>query len=78
MDIVDNTEGILKEPEPWVVMQAFGASSVDLELRVWIDNARARKRITSSLSKEIKQEFDKQGIEIPYPRRHIILEKEKG
>jgi small-conductance mechanosensitive channel len=76
LDIANNTEGILKEPEPWLVMQAFGASSVDLELRVWIDNARNRKRITSHLSKEIKQEFDRQGIEIPYPRRHIILEKE--
>lgn len=77
MDIANNTEGVIKEPEPWLVMQAFGASSVDLELRVWIDNARMRKRITSHLSKEIKLEFDKQGIEIPYPRRHVILEKEK-
>jgi MscS family membrane protein len=76
LDIANNTEGILKEPEPWLVMQAFGASSVDLELRVWIDNARLRKRITSHLSKEIKLAFDKQGIEIPYPRRHVILEKE--
>jgi MscS family membrane protein len=76
MDIAKNTEGVLEKPEPWLVMQAFGASSVDLELRVWIDNARMRKRITSSLSKEIKLEFDKQGIEIPYPRRHVILHKE--
>ncbi len=76
LDVAKNTEGVLKDPEPIVIMQAFGASSIDLELRVWIDNARARKNIMSSLAKEIKMEFDKQGIEIPYPRRHIIMEKD--
>ncbi len=75
LDITKNTEGILKDPEPIVVMQAFGASSIDLELRAWIGNARNRKNIMSTLSKGIKTEFDKQGIEIPYPRRHVILEK---
>jgi MscS family membrane protein len=75
LDVAKNTEGVLEEPEPIVIMQAFGASSIDLELRVWIDNARQRKNIMSTLAKEIKLEFDRQGIEIPYPRRHVILEK---
>lgn len=75
LDVAKNTEGVLKEPASVVIMQAFGASSIDLELRVWIDNARARKNIMSTLAKEIKIEFDKHGIEIPYPRRHIIMEK---
>jgi small-conductance mechanosensitive channel len=75
LDVAKNTEGVLKDPAPIVIMQAFGASSVDLELRVWINNARRRKIVMSALAKEIKTEFDKQGIEIPYPRRHIILEK---
>jgi small-conductance mechanosensitive channel len=75
LDIAKNTEGVLKEPASVVVMQAFGASSIDLELRVWIDNARNRKNIMSTLGKGIKKAFDEQGIEIPYPRRHVILEK---
>lgn len=75
LDAAKNTEGVLKEPASVVIMQAFGASSIDLELRVWIDNARQRKNIMSTLAKEIKAEFDRQGIEIPYPRRHVILEK---
>jgi len=77
LKIASNTEYVLDKPKPLVVMQAFGASSVDLELRVWINNARKRKIVTSTISKEIKEEFNKQGIEIPYPRRRIIMEKEK-
>ncbi len=76
LDVAKNTEGVLKEPASVVIMQAFGASSVDFELRVWIDNARNRKNIMATWAKEIKLEFDKQGIEIPYPRRHVILHKD--
>jgi small-conductance mechanosensitive channel len=76
LNVAKNTEGVLKDPAPIVVMQGFGASSVDLELRVWINNARRRKIVMSALAKEIKTEFDKQGIEIPYPKRHIIIEKD--
>lgn len=73
--VAKGMEGIKEKPAPVVIMQGFGESSIDLELRAWIDNARARKNIMSALAKEIKAEFDRQGIEIPYPRRHIIMGK---
>jgi small-conductance mechanosensitive channel len=68
---------VLKKPEPKVIVKKFGESSIDLELRVWIENARLRRTITSETQKRIKEEFDKSGIEIPYPMRHIILEEKK-
>ncbi|MEE8400833.1 MAG: mechanosensitive ion channel family protein [Candidatus Hydrothermarchaeaceae archaeon] len=75
LDVAKGMEGVKEKPAPVVIMKGFGDSSIDLELRAWIDNARARKNIMSALAKGIKTEFDRQGIEIPYPKRHIIMEK---
>jgi len=66
---------ISKEPLPKVVVRNFGESSVDLQLRVWIDNARKRMDTISYITDNIKAAFDKNGIEIPYPKRDITIIK---
>jgi len=75
LKIAKETKGVLSKPEPKVIVKEFAESSINLELRVWIENARQRRSITSEISKRIKEEFDRHKIEIPYPTRHIILEK---
>ena len=40
--VADSSDWISKEPPPKVVVKNFGESSVDLQLRVWIDDARKR------------------------------------
>ncbi|MFO7971878.1 MAG: mechanosensitive ion channel family protein [Desulfobacterales bacterium] len=64
---------VSKEPPPVVVVKNFGESSVDLQLRVWIDDARKRIHTISSITDIIKGVFDKNGIEIPYPKRDITI-----
>jgi len=64
---------VSKEPPPVVVVKNFGESSVDLQLRVWIDDARKRIHTISSITDTIKGVFDKNGIEIPYPKRDITI-----
>lgn len=64
---------ILKDPLPKVVVTAFGESSVDLQLRVWIGDARKRMDTISDVTDKVKEAFDKEGIEIPYPRRDITI-----
>lgn len=76
--IADETEGVEKKPEPWVLFKQFGDSSIDLELRMWITEAQRRRRITSAIGKRMKEEFDKQGIEIPYPQRVVYMKGPKG
>jgi len=56
-----------------VVVKNFGDSSVDLQLRVWIDDARKRMRTISYITDRVKTAFDEQGIEIPYPKRDIYI-----
>jgi len=64
---------VSKAPPPKVVVRNFGESSVDLQLRVWIDDARKRMDTISSITDKIKEVFDKNGIEIPYPKRDITI-----
>ena len=78
-DLINNVAGTLpwvsKEPPSKVIVKNFGESSVDLQLRVWIDDARKRMDTISSITDKIKEVFDKNGIEIPYPKRDISIIK---
>jgi small-conductance mechanosensitive channel len=73
LDIADTIEWIAKEPEPKVVVRLFGESSVELQARVWIKNARKRMDTISEITDRVKEAFDQHGIEIPYPKRDIVI-----
>ena len=73
LDITDAIEWIAKEPKPKVVVRLFGESSVDLQVRVWIKDARKRMDTISEITDRVKEAFDRHGIEIPYPKRDIVI-----
>ncbi|MFO7560506.1 MAG: mechanosensitive ion channel family protein [Desulfobacterales bacterium] len=77
LNVADTAEWILKTPSPKVVVKSFGESSVDLQLRVWIDDARKRMDTISFITDRVKSAFNKEGIEIPFPRRDIVITHEK-
>ena len=77
MDIAKTADWVLEDPPPKVVVRQFGESSVDLELRVWIKDARRRMDTISHMTDNIKGAFDKEGIEIPYPKRDITIMQTK-
>jgi len=74
--VANFTEWIAKDPAPKVVVRNFGESSVDLQLRVWINDARRRMDTISYITDNIKTLFDKEGIEITYPKRDIFIKHE--
>ena len=61
------------DPPPKVVVRHFGESSVDLQLRVWITDARKRMDTISTVTDRLKSAFDDAGIEIPFPKRDITI-----
>lgn len=73
LEVVETMEWASKEPPPVVVVTNFGESSVDLQLRVWIENARKRIHTISYVTDSVKEAFDREGIEIPYPKRDIRI-----
>ena len=73
LKVANQTEWVLDDPPPKVVVRNFGESSVDLQLRVWIHDARRRMDTISYITDNVKEAFDIEGIEIPYPRREIYI-----
>ena len=67
---------VMKERPTKVVVKSFGDSAVNLEARVWIKDPRRRIDTISHITDRTKEVFDEQGIEIPYPKRDIIIRKE--
>jgi small-conductance mechanosensitive channel len=70
-DVALEADWVLREPAPKVVVRNFGESSVDLQLRVWIANARRRIDTISHVTDRVHSVFASAGIEIPYPKRDI-------
>jgi len=67
---------VMRDPAPKVVVRNFGESSVDLQARVWISDPRRRMDTISYITDNVKEAFDRDGIEIPYPKREIFIRNE--
>ncbi len=68
-----SADWISAQPAPKVVVRDFGESSVGLQLRVWIKDARKRMDTISYITDRVKTLFDENGIEIPFPKRDISI-----
>jgi small-conductance mechanosensitive channel len=62
---------VLADPQSKVIFSAFGASSLDLELRVWIADFDDRRTVQSDLLLEIDRRFRDLDIEIPFPQSDL-------
>jgi small-conductance mechanosensitive channel len=76
MEVLKNNQYVLKDPVPTVAVANLGDSSVDLIVRPWVNTSDywgAKWEITQ----KIKESFDKNKINIPFPQRDIHLFQEK-
>ncbi|MFM2578131.1 mechanosensitive ion channel domain-containing protein [Vibrio fortis] len=62
---------VLEEPSPYVVFLAFGASSLDFELRVHITAIEHRLSTIHLINKNIDKLFRENNIEIAFPQMDI-------
>ena len=76
LDVVSADDRVLKDPEPFVAVASLGDSSVNLTARVWV-NAADYWDIFFKMNEEVKKEFDKQGISIPYPQQDVHIHQKK-
>lgn len=63
---------VMSDPEPNAVSIGFGASSVDLELRVWVEPVRSSViRVKTDLIHQIHDKFREEGIGIAFPHMQL-------
>jgi len=70
MDVADKNPICLDEPKPLFIHRGFGDSSVDFQFSVWSTRANWLE-LKNSMQLQIKEAFDREDIEIPFPHRTI-------
>ncbi len=76
-DIIENDKAILKTPEPIVRIKQLADNSVNFQVLVWASNSDYWQML-SDFQENVKIYFDKEGIEIPFPQRDIIIKNIDG
>jgi len=64
-------EEVCHVPEPSALFLAFGASSLDFELRIYLPKIEGRSIIKDKLNSRIDQLFRDNNIEIPFPQMDV-------
>ena len=72
MNVADAYPLCLDQPVPLVIFQGFGDSSLDLQFSVWAERSNYLA-LRNDLPERIKQCFDEEGIEIPFPHRTLYV-----
>jgi len=79
LDVAKDQKYILDDPAPQVFLLEFADSGINLRLDVWMDFLEGDQlHIRSSLNLGIWREFQKRGIDIPFPQREIIIRKQEN
>lgn len=73
IDAAKSVSQVLPEPTPNVHLKAFGDSSIDFDLLIWIDQPHQHRQIRSDVNFAIARIFREQGIEIPFPQRDLYI-----
>ncbi len=73
LDVAKQNPKVASWPEPFVLFQNFGDSSLDFELRCYCPNVFDTFRAGSELRFAIDRGFRRKGIEIPFPQRDVHL-----
>ena len=68
--VAKNNPLSLDEPEPLITFKDFGDSGITILLGIWFEKTNYLA-VKNSIFQEIKEAFDAEGIEIPFP--HVSL-----
>ncbi len=65
---------VIARPEPICVLKEFGESSVNLEIRFWIEDPRnGTTNVRSDVMLQVWDRFKEAGITLPYPQRDVRI-----
>ncbi|MGH7514813.1 MAG: mechanosensitive ion channel family protein [Gemmatimonadales bacterium] len=75
LPVAQEIPGVLRSPPPEVVVHGLASSSVDLEVRVWIDDPSLERRTGFLVLEACKAALDEAGIQIPFPHLQLIVDQ---
>jgi small-conductance mechanosensitive channel len=65
---------VLKEPEPWVLVESLGSATVNLRIYFWLDGSQySWQKVKSSVIRLVKRAFEAEGISMPGEVRELLF-----
>jgi len=74
LELIKADSRILADPAPMVAVSELADSSVNLVIRSWVATGDYWG-VKFDLTKSIKEKFDSEGIEIPFPQRVVHMQQ---
>ena len=73
LDAVKEIPKVLSRPSPQVLFLGFGESSLDFEIRLFLNNFEDRFPIQHAIHTEVNKALEAAGISIPFPQRDMNI-----
>ena len=77
MELLNADERVLADPAPSVLVGELGDSSVNINVRPWV-NSGDYWPLRAHLLETVKVRFDEAGISIPYPQQDVYMHEVKA
>lgn len=72
--ILKEHPAVLKEPEPWILVDELAASTINLQFYFWVDGSRHNLlKVKSSVLRLVKAAYQKEGISMPDEAREMVF-----
>jgi small-conductance mechanosensitive channel len=74
LDVIQDVEGVLKDPAPEVLAEELGDSALMLAARFWVNQeTHGLFAVHSKAVQAIKEAAEREGIDLPYPVQTVRL-----
>jgi len=77
LEVVTRHELVLEQPAPVVKVNELADSSVNFVCRPWVKTENYLD-VYWDITRQVKEEFDKQGVSIPFPQRDVHVHQTAG
>ena len=74
--IIEKDSDIASKPDPLVLVDTFGDSSINIKVYFWVESKKSWLKIRSNLAYRIRKAFSEAGINIPFPIRTLKLDED--
>lgn len=77
--MLDDIDGVLDDPGPWVYVSELAPSSVNFNVYFWVHSDQATLlRVSDRVATEVKLALDRVGIDMPYRHRVVLFNNQTG
>ncbi|MDQ6788224.1 MAG: mechanosensitive ion channel family protein [Acidobacteriota bacterium] len=77
--VLEQTEGVLNDPGPWIYVTELAASSVNFTVYFWVESQQANVlKVSDKVATGIKYALDEAGIDMPYPHSVVLFHDATG